>query len=386
MYKRLKALIIRCLALILVFFIEIYRKFKPVRQRIYFCFNQSIHQVYHSIFVAVELSNLQKEYEVVVFSTSLEASLIIESELSSIPNNVRFVRIHHPGYRKTDFNVNWFVFLCRMRMYKPLSVVATDYFDNVFRQLLLRTFWVFVNHGVINRAYGSEPHIKDYDLIVLPGDRDLIELKERIGLSKNYLVLGYSKLDYFRYHDAGIKGIFKDKKPVVIYNPHFEKSGSSFFNKGLELLRALSESGKYNIIFMPHPDLSRKHPELIHTAKNIPGVFLAERLKINLLYMAIADIYITDVSSSVFEWLYFNKPVLFFNAHKINWQNNRCYSSWALGEVVDDVPDMLNALDNAFKHPQYYHEKRQEAFNNTFANRDKNASKIIAAAIWERLK
>ena len=385
MDNNLKKYTVRFTALILESLIEAYRKFKPIPPRIYFCYNQAIHQIYHSIFIAIELSNLQRKYEIVVFSTGREASSIIEEELSSIPNKVKFIKIHHPGYNKTGFNVNWFVFLCRLRMHRPEAVIVTDYFDNVFRQLVLRTFWVYTFHGPENRGY-THPHIKDYDLIILPGKGELNRIQSRIGPLDNYVIIGYSKFDYFRYHKIAPPGLFKDSKPVIMYNPHFNQTQSSFFDKGLGLLGALSKTGKYNVIFMPHPDLARKHPGLMDKARRIPGVVVIGRPKINLDYMAITDLYITDVSSAVFEWFYFNKPVVFFNTKKIDWRNKDIYPSWVCGRVATDIPEMLEAAGHALEHPEEFESQRKGTFNNIFSNQDKDVSKLIARTIWNKLK
>ncbi|RKY28316.1 MAG: hypothetical protein DRP61_02120, partial [Candidatus Omnitrophota bacterium] len=328
----MKRRLIRIGAFILVFFIEIYRKIKPEPKRIYFCYNQSIHQIYHSLFIAIELSNIQKDYQVVVLSTSKEASEIIEGELNSIPNNVKFIKIKHPGYNRINFSINWFVFLCRLRMHKPCAVVVTDYYDNVFRQLLLETYWVYVPHGLANRGFAFEPHIREYNLVILPGKRDLEGMQKRLGFLNNCEIGGYSKFDYFHYHSLEPPQLFPEKRPVILYNPHFEEKESSFFDKGLDLLRALSETNKYNIIFMPHPDLVRKYPKLVNKSLELSNVVLISRPKINLEYMALADLYITDVSSSAFEFLYFNRPIIYFNTKKV--PKDR-YPSWRFGKVVE---------------------------------------------------
>ncbi|MFH2146274.1 MAG: CDP-glycerol glycerophosphotransferase family protein [Candidatus Omnitrophota bacterium] len=384
--KLIKKSIIRILAAILSIFVELYRKIRPIKPAIYFCYNQSVHQIYHSLFVAIELSNVQDEYPVVVLSTSRQASEIIEEELSSIPNKVRFQKIRHPGYGKTDFDINLFVFLCRLRIHRPKAVVVTDYFDNVFRQLLIKTFWVYVPHGLANREFAFEPHIKDYDLVILPGERDLKAMQERIGPLSNCRVAGYSKLDYFHYHAVKALELFKEKRPVILYNPHFDEKLSSFFDKGMILLEQLSKSNKFNVIFMPHPDLSRKYPQIVRKTAEFKNVLLIERHRINLEYMAQADIYITDVSSSVFEWLYFDKPAIFFNTKRVDWEKSKYYSSWALGKVAEDVPQLLIMLDDALKYPEEFREIRREIFKNTFANRDKIVSKAIAEIIRDRIR
>jgi hypothetical protein len=386
MIKNLKKIVIRAAAIILVAVLYLYRKFRPIPPRIYFCYNQSIHHIYHSLFVAIELSNLQTKNEVMVFSTSREASAIIEKELAVIPNRVKFIKVHHPGYNKTAFNANWFVFWCRLRMHNPMAVVVTDYFDNVFRQLLLKTYWVYLPHGLINREFGSNPHIHDYDLVILPSDRDYQEMEKRIGRLKNTVVAGYAKLDYFHYHQLSKPKLFKETKPIVIYNPHFDEQLSSFYDQGQELLKALSATGKYNVIFMPHPDLASKYPALVNLARQLTKVIVVDRPSINLDYFSVADLYITDVSSSVFEWLYFHKPALFFNTKKADWRHSQYYPSWILGAVAEDIPVLLAAVGQALQHPEEYQEQREEVFNRSFANKDKKVSRLIAEVIWNKLK
>jgi len=381
----LKKIAIRCAATILVFFIEIYRKFRPVPPRIYFCYNQAIHHIYHSLFIAVELSNIQKKYPVVVFSTSKEASGIIEEELSLTPNNVKFIKIKHPGYNRVGLNVNWFVLLCRLRMHKPKAVIVTDYFDNVFRQLSLKTFWVYTFHGPENRGY-THLHIKDYDLIILPGEGELGRLENKVGKLTNFEITGYSKFDYFRYHKLKPLNLFKDSKPVIMYNPHFDKAQSSFFDKGLELLQALSETNRYNILFMPHPDLARKYPDLVGKSPGIPNVVTVNRPKINLNYMVNVDVYITDVSSAVYEWFYFNKPAVFFNTKGVHWKKNNLYPVWTCGRVVEDIPEMLKAIEDSLVHPEEFEVQRKETFNKTFSSRNKNVSEVIAQVILEKIE
>ncbi len=385
MFAFMRKITIKVASSIIGFCLSVYRALKPEPERIYFCYNQSVHHIYHSLFIAIELSRCQNAPEVTVLSTSCEASGLIERELAAIPNNVHFIRIKHPWYGHTGFNVNWFVLLCRLCMHRPKAVVVSDYYDNVFRRLGVRTRWIYTFHGPENRGY-TDPHIKDYDLILVPGPGELERLEEKAGKLDNYLIAGYSKFDFFHYHEPVPKSLFQDSKPVVLYNPHFDPSQSSFFDAGLDLLEELSRSGKYNVIFMPHPDLARKHPKLVRRATSSGNITLATRNKINLEYMACADIYITDVSSSAFEWLYFDKPVLFFNTKKGDRENESRYPVWACGKVLESVPSMLEAVFGALTVPEEFGERRRDMFKRTFANTEDRPSVICARAITAKLE
>jgi glycosyltransferase involved in cell wall biosynthesis len=386
MFKNIKKIMIKSVALMLTDGLNLYRKFRPLPPRIYFCYNQSLHHIYHSLFVAIELSNIQDTYEVVVLSTSKEASVIIKSELNTIPNRIIFQPVYHPGYSKKDFNIGWFAFFCLLRMHRPAAVVVTDYYDNVFRQLRLKTFWVYLPHGLLNREFGSHPHIREYDLAIIPGARDLQEFQQRLGLLPQAVIAGYSKLDYLHYHQLQPPALFREKKPVILYNPHFEPQFSSFFDQGRQLMEALAATGKYNLIFLPHPDLAGKHPREVQELKKLPHTVVIDRPRINLDYLAAADVYITDVSSSVFEWLYFDKPALFFNTKNVDWRQDRYYSSWILGRVARTIPEMLAAIEEALLPGDDFRATRTRILHECFANREQPVSRMIAGLILARIK
>ena len=382
----LKKIMIRSAAYVLSTGLNIYRKFRPLPPRIYFCYNQSIHHIYHSLFVAIELSNIQDTYEVVVLSTSREASDIIQGELKTIPNRINFQPVYHPGYSRKDFYLGWFAFFCRLRMQRPAAVIVTDYYDNIFRQLGIKTFWVYLPHGLLNREFGSDPHIRDYDLAIVPGARDMQGFTKRLGPLPKAVIAGYSKLDYLHYHQLQPPALFREKKPVILYNPHFEPLLSSFFDQGKQLMEALAATGKYNLIFMPHPDLARKHYREVQALKGLPNTVVIDRPRINLDYLAAADVYITDVSSSVFEWLYFDKPALFFNTKNIDWHNNPFYGSWVLGQVARTIPEMLAAVEDALSPNDNFRGIRKQVLQECFANREKPVSRMIAELIIARMK
>ncbi len=125
---------------------------------------------------------------------------------------------------------------------------------------------------------------------------------------------------------------------------------------------------------------------MIKKCKGIKNVVIAERPKSNLDYMAVSDVYISDVSSSVYEWLYFDKPAVFFNAKHIDWRNNRYYQSWNLGEVVENISDLLDAIEYSLSYPREFQQIRQTIFGDTFPNVDKNVSGMIANLLRDKIK
>jgi len=69
--------------------------------------------------------------------------------------------------------------------------------------------------------------------------------------------------------------------------------------------------------------------------------------------MKISDLYLGDVSSSIHEWLYFNKPMVFINTHKVDWKNNHYYEFWQLGNVVNKINNLIPTIDIAINKDPY---------------------------------
>ena len=62
-------------------------------------------------------------------------------------------------------------------------------------------------------------------------------------------------------------------------------------------------------------------------------------------YTGVADVYLGDTSSQVIEFLMRPRPCVFLNAGGAAWEGDPNYAMWACGEVVDDVADVVAAVD-----------------------------------------
>jgi len=107
--------------------------------------------------------------------------------------------------------------------------------------------------------------------------------------------------------------------------------------------------------------------------------------KVNFDYMKIADIYLGDVSSSVYEWLYFNKPIVYYNSNNIDWQNNPYYKFWEIGYVVNNTDDLTTALDKSLEKPDPFLDIRTKIRDYTFGKIDGKASLRTAKKLYNFL-
>jgi CDP-glycerol glycerophosphotransferase (TagB/SpsB family) len=202
---------------------------------------------------------------------------------------------------------------------------------------------------------------------------------------------GYQKFDIINT-DKKVS-FFNNDKPVVLYNPHFKRELSSWYQFGQEILEFFYLNKQYNLIFAPHINLFNKRgflsPKMINPkyfkADNI-HIDLGSHHLVNMDYTLSADLYLGDVSSQIYEFILHPRPAIFINAHKINWTNNPHYKHWKMGEVIEDVDNLENLLSTRNKWQQKYLNKQKELFDNTFLRLNKGeASLNIKNAIKNNL-
>jgi len=146
--------------------------------------------------------------------------------------------------------------------------------------------YIFVGHGAGDRAKGYTDAVKNFDYILLSGKEKWNRMSELISISHNNgRIIGYPKFDLVSSQDTKSRW-FKNNNPVVLYNPHFNKSETSWFLWGKQILDFFLSNKQYNLIFAPHLILFSKQknpidppvikPELITFAH----AFIIQKVKI----------------------------------------------------------------------------------------------------------
>jgi hypothetical protein len=57
---------------------------------------------------------------------------------------------------------------------------------------------------------------------------------------------------------------------------------------------------------------------------------------------------------------------LFLNVNQVDWKENKSYTHWCFGEVVNDIEELPEALLRAFKNHSKYLPIQEKLFNETF--------------------
>ncbi len=245
--------------------------------------------------------------------------------------------------------------------------------------------------GVYMIAKQYESSISKFDLICTSGKK-VTEFFDKMHLpSTKIAVCGYQKFDLI--NNKSIPKFFDNNKPTVIYNPHFKKELSSWYQFGLPILEYFYQNDDYNLIFAPHINLFNKKgflksdiiPQKYFDTENIL-IDLGSKHSVNMGYTLSANIYLGDVSSQIYEFLYMPRPSIFINAYDINWINNPHYKNWHLGKVIKDISDLNNLLHSANQWQKEFVQKQEEMMQYTFdTNANITASACITNAIDEIL-
>jgi len=229
-----------------------------------------------------------------------------------------------------------------------------------------------VNHGPAGRGYSFQPSVKLFDFWLLHGNFYLNRLKDENLLISNHAIIGYSKFDVVTKENSKTK-LFKNDNPIVLYNPHFNKTNSSWYNHGLDVLEYFYNSNEFNLIFAPHIYLFNRRRFLnsteIHSKyfeKDNIHMDLGSINSSNMSYVLNSDIYLGDVSSQVYEFQIKPRPCIFINVEKINWKNNINYRFWKTGDVISSIKDLDYILKNLNRKNSKYKEIQVQMFNENF--------------------
>lgn len=245
----------------------------------------------------------------------------------------------------------------RWRARRASAIIVPERTSAALRRLGWRRPLIHFRHGAGDRAPRSERRLSAFDLIVVPGEKDVARAVAQ-GIDKARLrAAGYVKLDYLDRAPGGSGPIFDNGRPTVLYNPHFDPEVSSLGIARAVIARFAGQD-RYNLIYAPHVRAAENMTpgdRATWTALAVPDriiVDLGSPRSFDMSYAAAADLYLGDMSSQLYEFLSRPRPVAFIDAHGADWRGDPRYAGWHLGEVADGVDAVLDTVDRAFaSHP-----------------------------------
>jgi hypothetical protein len=378
--------------------------------RVAFLFNHDqVHQVAHSLPIALALADLAPDLEVILAPTNAR----IEAEIARLAGArlfgnlvLRPLRLRRHGTRLLAALAEPFaparkilIYRDNLDFFRSLDVLVVSEKTS----LLLKTRYglgtlkiVHTRHGAGDRAIGFDPGSALFDQILVSGEKVRRRLIAEAGVDPNRIcVVGYPKFDLFGAPPP--PALIDGRKPVVLYNPHVSPHLSSWYKMGRKVLDWFATHDEYQLIFAPHVMLFERPFTLTIDKLRIdrPGriderylrspnihIDLGSRASSNMTYTNRADIYLGDVSSQIYEFLLKPRPCVFLDAHDTDWTDNPNYAHWRAGPVINDPAKLGEALREAIRDPGgRYAAAQQRLLADTFDLGDTPSSVRAAQAV-----
>ncbi|MDT0647847.1 CDP-glycerol glycerophosphotransferase family protein [Zunongwangia sp. F260] len=330
--------------------------------KIGFIFLDEIHHIFHFISIATELSKTQK---VSILTYPSNHDLLRRSIKELDGDNITVEELPTSAFRSFTDRIKgrelprkgFWIKKNKKYILKTFdAVVFTDY----FHKYLLRDRkpgktpkLLKFPHGTPGRAYAFNKSQLDFDFQLIIGNFQYQQYKEMGLLGNHPAITGYAKLDALKAKERNFS--FGNKKPVVLYNPHFDPNLSSWKHEGLEVLDYFYNQEHFNLIFAPHLHLFQENkgghkaseiPEKFYRKKNI-HIDLGSLKSIDMSYLNSADLYVGDVSSQVYEFIITPKPCIFLNPNELQYENDFSFRFWKCGEVINSAKQLNEALTKA---------------------------------------
>jgi hypothetical protein len=380
--------------------------------RIGFLFNHDqIHQVAHSLPIAIALADGGFPGEIIVATTTERMKReCLRLGGDRIGRSIQHVALELKG--KSQFLSH----LLEIAMPSRKLLIYGDNLD-FFRSLdilvvaektslVLKRFYglkdlkiVHTRHGAGDRAIGFDKASAGFDHVLCSGPKIKERLITAAGVpAERISIVGYPKFDTL--NPSVIRFPAQNDKPVVLYNPHCSPHLSSWFKHGRQVLDFFSENEDYQLIFAPHVMLFERRFVLtidklrLNRRGNIDvrylktpniRIDLGSRACTDMSYTLMADLYLGDVSSQVYEFLLRPRPCLFLNSQGVDWRNDPNYAQWQAGPVIDRPAQLATGLKRAFEsHTGEYLAVQQQLFARSI-DLDDRPSSSRAAEVLMRL-
>ena len=221
----------------------------------------------------------------------------------------------------------------------------------------MRTRFVKTSHGVGSMSARDDKRRMAAAYTLVPSEQERATYLTRGMAPDRIEATGYVKAAFRQRTPA--RALFADHRPVLLYTPHWQAHRSSWPAWGTQVVEQLRRQRDWNVILAPHQRLIERAPEIrdvLARVADLPHVHvdLDSFATVDGSYTAAADLYLGDTSSQLIEFLARPRPAVFLNAHARAWADDPAYAMWRAGEVVDDLADLLPALDRArARHAEY---------------------------------
>jgi hypothetical protein len=210
--------------------------------------------------------------------------------------------------------------------------------------------FVKTSHGVGSMSARDDRRRRSAFHTLVPSEQERATYIDRGMPPDRIVATGYVKAG-FRHRSAACDH-FPNKRPIILYTPHWQPHRSSWPSWGAALVDELAGQDRWNVILAPHQRLVERSPEVrgvLARVANLPHVHcdLDSFAMVDGSYTAAADVYLGDTSSQVMEFLMRPRPAVFLDPLARPWHDDSSLAMWKAGEVVTRLEDALPAIARA---------------------------------------
>lgn len=322
--------------------------------RVGFLFNHYLtYQVLHGAPLAFELSRMQPDFHIELLCSTPQLHAEAERVATVYPDHRCIITL----LRQTGFS-RFTPAACQ----RPLTLITNNKLLASFNALIAPeknyiilkalpsfrdTRFIGLRHGAGDRPVSFNKGRLKFDCLLVPGQAYFERFKDELpeGCCE---VVGYPKFEVLEKLNPATTRLFDNERPVVLYTPHFHRRQSSWIKMGRQVLNYFAKSDTYNLIFAPHARLFKQrlyHNNInINEFSEIPHILIdtGSGRSFDMTYTRAADIYLGDVSSQVYEFIYHRRrPCVFLNPNDLAQEG---MNFWRFGPVIKDI----DGLDAAF--------------------------------------
>ena len=205
---------------------------------------------------------------------------------------------------------------------RELSTLTRQFFNTSLR-------CIYCPHGNSDKGH-LEPstdllHHQDLSLVYGKHMKVMLETRGVLKTLQGTITTGNYRYDYYKKHtnfyDALVEkevfSKFHKRQPLLFYAPTWKdfENSTSFFEATELLLEKLPSH--YNLLIKLHPSLEHDHPAHVYTLmgkyEHLSNVVFLSQYPLVYPLLQYVDLYLGDFSSVGYDFLAFNRPMLFFN-------------------------------------------------------------------------
>ncbi|MEW6982396.1 CDP-glycerol glycerophosphotransferase family protein [Colwelliaceae bacterium 6471] len=223
---------------------------------------------------------------------------------------------------------------------KPEWIIFGNAFDDL-TTINKHSKTALMQHGIGPKSCYYDVSKSDITYRFVEGQHRLKRLQSQFP-NKKFIDTGYAKLDPIVNQSFDNTTLLNlnlcPNKKTILYAPTFYPSSIECLPKNFpELLH------NYNIIIKPHffswiKRRHKSHQALFNTWANYENVYVANVNQVSILpFMSLAQLLISDASSTLFEFTALNKPAIWCDFYKLRWSYRGIFKKRLANRLDDDL-------------------------------------------------